>query len=521
MEKVINGNTCEINYDNDSGLYQILFDPQENGPKQLNNSILKAMIDQNQFEFFYYNKELATVNPGEGPKIFTTSDLLAYLIRIAEINQPVFKVIQKRPFKNRELIAVLKSPYLKSIFPQLKLYTRSPLFDTDWSFYSKQGFRASSGIYYDGPVIEPRQTTEYIDKVLGGFHFKSEVDRINFLGMVLTGLTMPNWIGKHGLLLINGNQPGVGKSLLAKVLGLIVERKIPAMMRFEKWESELDRQICGRLRTGQRTIILDNAKGYSASSEVLESLITSEVMSFRPLGRTEPYERENDVIFCITANGLRLSDDLRRRCVPVELEYQGNVHQVKYPIPDLENYIRNYHKEIVGELAGMVIKWIEQGKPIPSDHAKHSVGPEWAQTIDGILRVNGHEGFLTNMDTALGNIDLDYKKIKEMCELFHDEEPMTSKEWVERFRERDVFHEYLVYENGDPKAPHSIETTIGALFNRYVNRIIEIDEGKFRLIKHGNPNSHQPKKYSFEAVLENDQEAHTNENQNKLEPLSA
>jgi len=191
---------------------------------------------------------------------------------------------------------------------------------------------------------------------------------------------------------------------------------------------------------------------------------------------------------------------LGRRCVPVELEYHGNVHQVKYPIPDLENYTRNYHKEIVGELAGMVIKWLEAEKPIPSDHANHSVGQEWAQTIDGILRVNGHEGFLTNMDTALGNIDLDYKKIKEMCELFHDEEPKTSQEWIETFRDQGVFHEYLVYENGDPKAPRSIETTIGALFNRYVNQIMEIDEGKFRLIKHGNPTSHQPKKYSFEAV---------------------
>jgi len=274
--------TVNVKFNDVTKLYEVIYSKKEVIPNHITDAMAEVLLMQKDLEYYCYDDCVAHITD-KGPKQLSTVQLKGALNDCMTIREETGddEPNYRHP-KNDEVDILRNSPKVKNGLPQLRLYTKSPLFDLDWHFYGLHGFRASSGIYYDGPVIEPRQTTEHLDKVLGGFHFKSEVDRINFLGMVLTGLTMPNWIGKHGLLLINGNQPGVGKSLLAKVLGLIVERKIPAMMRFEKWESELDRQICGRLRTGQRTIILDNAKGYSASSEVLESLIRTMSSSASP-----------------------------------------------------------------------------------------------------------------------------------------------------------------------------------------------------------------------------------------------
>lgn len=89
------------------------------------------------------------------------------------------------------------------------------------------GYDPTTGIYYAGPQIECARGTQLLDRVLSEFCWKGPVDRVNFIGMLVTGVTMAHWPAKHPMSVFNSNQPGLGKTLLAKVLSLSLHGTCP------------------------------------------------------------------------------------------------------------------------------------------------------------------------------------------------------------------------------------------------------------------------------------------------------
>ena len=51
-------------------------------------------------------------------------------------------------------------------------------------------------IYYDGPPIAAAEKTALIEEMLREVHWKNLSDKANFIGVLLTGLTIGKWIGK-------------------------------------------------------------------------------------------------------------------------------------------------------------------------------------------------------------------------------------------------------------------------------------------------------------------------------------
>ena len=61
--------------------------------------------------------------------------------------------------------AFVASPRVHLLLPPLHLFTRSPLFDRDWSFVGRPGYHESSGVYYDGrgkPLTEALRCVMHI-----------------------------------------------------------------------------------------------------------------------------------------------------------------------------------------------------------------------------------------------------------------------------------------------------------------------------------------------------------------------
>ena len=69
---------------------------------------------------------------------------------------------------------------------------------------------------------------------------ESEADLVNFVACALTALTMPHWRRGHPFLAINGNKPGVGKSTLARVLGVLVEGEEPPTVTWLPDDAEFE-----------------------------------------------------------------------------------------------------------------------------------------------------------------------------------------------------------------------------------------------------------------------------------------
>ncbi len=206
--------------------------------------------------------------------------------------------------------AFVAYPRVWSRLPRLLLYCRSPLFDVQWGFAGQSGYHPESCIFYDGPDVVPTSSgTPLLDCALADFHWRADADRVGVIGVLLTALTMPHWGRGHPFLAINGNRPGVGKTTLARVIGVIVERTEPSCVSYIPGDTEFERQLATRVEAGDR--VINNAKTRRAiASAVLERCITSSRLNFRRLGSNSSITRpQNDVLFCLTMNLAQLGPD--------------------------------------------------------------------------------------------------------------------------------------------------------------------------------------------------------------------
>ncbi len=462
----------------------------------LYDSLLGVMLPVERF--FQRGTDLVYVRRERGPVVLSEYNLpgiLSSFLELAIFRATADGVVFERydALSGALARAFLAAPHVAVRFPVLVGYVRSPVFDASWRLVARFGYHAESGLFYDGPPIVPREGSEALDRALTGFRWKADADRVNFVGALLTALTMPSWGRGHPFLAINGNKAGVGKTTLARTLAAIAEGSEPSAISFIANEDEMEKQLATRIDAGDRIVIVDNAKTSAPiSSAVLERSITAPRLVFRRLGSNSEIARaQNDVLFVLTMNMTQLGPDLRRRALPLNLEVTGNVRHAGYTVDDPVGAVLAARADILGELAGMVVRWVEAGMPVPEDAATHSTSAAWARQVDGILRHAGMLGFLSNQAESEHAFDPDYDALREVCEEHHELGFLTCTEWApylafgplgERLRDR----------QGNPRSARSQATVLGILFGHYVGETFEVGGEVFTLDERVERKGHPP-----------------------------
>lgn len=486
------------------GLATISYSRKDETVNELFDKIVKAV--RPYWRFYCRGRQLVFIEPEVGLSLVTFNNGNAHLSSLVEICFIQRDQVRLRYdlLPHNHLQTFILSHRVISQFPRVTVYSRTPVFNDDWTLVSVPGYYKSSGIYYDGPEVHPRAGSALVNHVLADFCWKSESDRVNYLGLLITAVTMPHWIGKHPLAVFNGNKPGVGKSLLARVLGLVVDGS-QRTISYSANDEEFEKQLATRVDSGERVVIVDNAKRSrnvpEVESQVLERCVTDSVLNFRRLGSNTSISRPNDVIFCLTMNFTRLSRDLRRRSIPINLEQTSDVRDISFSTPNLEAFVIDHRNELIAELAGMVDSWLDGGRWLPEKPARHSVSQTWATTIDAILQVNGYRGFMENFDDSERAFDSDYEALHEICEEFHSEPPSPPAAWAGKLRSAGLLEDRLK-QGGFYKSERAQATTVGTLFNAYLGRHFEIDAGTYKLMSNQRKRGHKSNQYWFERVSE-------------------
>lgn len=456
--------------------------------------------------FFQAVRDMVFIRRGVGPFVLNERNLPGCLsafleIRFSKMTDCGPQFLRFGILPQDYARAFTADPRVLNLLPRLRYFCRSPLFDEEFRFIGKPGYHAEAEIYYDGPEVAPRDGTDRLCEAIEGFHWKSEADLVNFVGGLLTAITMPNWGHGHPFLPVNGNKPGVGKSTLIAVLAVIVEGAVPSTVSYTPDETEFEKQLATRVEAGDRVIVIDNAKHRGGiDSAVLERSITDTRPNFRRLGTNTPICREqNDILFCLTMNLSSLGTDLRRRALPVNLVLETDVRTTTYAQPDVVAFALEHRNEILGELAGMVQRWLDKGRPQCESPANHSTGQRWAATIDAILRLSGFDGFLTNFEESTHAFDPKFDLMQEIAREHHGKPAATAAEWAEllagnimedRFRER----------NGTMKSARARATAMGLLLGAYLDERFVVEGRRYRLVqKHPEGDGRKPT-YRFEEV---------------------
>jgi hypothetical protein len=356
----------------------------------------------------------------------------------------------------------------------IKLFCRNPVYADDWRLVAP-GYDAPSGIYYAGPLVQRRDGTEHLDRLLQDFCFKSVADRTNYLGMLLTTLLVPRFIGSKPAVLFNGNQPELGKSILAQIIAILRDAKPVETASYNPNDEEFEKRLGSIVRRGATTIIIDNAKGRARNPRIesacLERSITDPILSYRLLGYSQDIRAENSHIFCITANSPDVSRDLVTRSVVVNLHHEGNPERRSFSIADPEGYAQEHRLELLGELIGMIERWKAVGQPLANVDSRFNKRG-WGKIVGGILSTGGEPDFLTNAEEAATQLDDTRREFADLVAILadHPQGIWTAAELTELCAN----HEVLQLERGEGSS-RSQATRMGVIAGRYVGERFELN----------------------------------------------
>ena len=337
--------------------------------------------------------------------------------------------VQYPPSKSFTELLLNAEPIRQSL-PRIRTYASRPIFDEDFVFLGN-GWHAEAGVLIHGPDVEPvtpspadaagsalSRLPTHLGRLLRGFCFMAGADMVNTVGAMITGLLPTHFqdTGK-GLILVDGNQAGIGKTLLTRTIGVVLGGEDPRTVAFTPDDEELNKRVCAILRGQQQPILIfDNAKSLSGrpiSSPFIESNSMAPHIALRILGQSANIDRPNDMLWAITMNNTKTSPDLVSRGLPIRLHYEGRPENRDFGTSTPIAYAKEHRAEILGELSGMIIRWNQAGRPL-GDH-RHRCR-QWAGIIGGILQANGLPEFLTNLDEAAGEFNTQLDELAALAE---------------------------------------------------------------------------------------------------------
>lgn len=239
------------------------------------------------------------------------------------------------------------------------------------------------------------------------------------------------------------NREGAGKTLLIRLavcptFGPAVIGPPPDPSRSDA----LTKLLASAALAGSPYLIFDNwGKGHVIGNPSLEAFITSSTYSDRVLGVSKMFTVEKQCLVFISGNGARVSPDMRRRSLVVDLEVveaRSEDREIKKPMGEPE--ILKARPQILAALWAIIREWDAKGRPDGS--FRHSSFALWSKMFGGMIESIG----LPN-PCETGKLDLDdtlrdmQKLVVELLETSFDDsgKTMTSAELMDFSRERGYF----------------------------------------------------------------------------------
>lgn len=273
------------------------------------------------------------------------------------------------------------------------------------------------------------------------------------------------------------NREGAGKTLLIRMavcptFGPAVIGPPPDPSRSDA----LTKLLASAALAGSPYLIFDNwGKGHVIGNPSLEAFITSSTYSDRVLGVSKMFTVEKQCLVFISGNGARVSPDMRRRSLVVDLEVveaRSEDREIKNPMGEPE--ILKDRPKILAALWAIIREWNAKGRPDGS--FRHGSFAMWSKMFGGMIESIGlpNPCELTKLvaDDTLRDMQ---KLVVEAVEMSFDEsgKTFTSAELMDFSRERGYFSWIL---SDEPPESENVKRQERSSFSKICDRF---DGSKF------------------------------------------
>jgi hypothetical protein len=349
---------------------------------------------------------LASQHPSMPPRQILTAGQLAPVIAD---RVPVCVIKNGKPRGSQisaaHLNAMLKAESFLQRFRPLDEVVTVPMYMLNFEL-TQPGFNdggQGQRILYVGPRPEVSTSVDAINLFLDVMAFAGNADKTNALAAALTVILRNHWPGAKPLVYVTSTKSHGGKDT---TIDFACGGTPHTSLSYEKTDWALQKNFCGLVHTSPDlgVVVVENVRlddgrigagGAYIRSAFLERLLTDPNPALFSTGTGDPRPRKNDLVLAMSTNFGRVSDDLINRALPIRLEPVGDVRARQSPIgnPRLE-YLPANRERIEAQLRGMVERWKSAGMPL--DRAVRHPFSAWAETVGGILQVNGFDDFLAN-----------------------------------------------------------------------------------------------------------------------------
>jgi hypothetical protein len=349
-----------------------------------------------------------------------------------------------------------------SRIPELKGFTYGAVLRPDGTVFEGKCFDPVSGYYAcaceRAPLAEPTKEAarEALLQLLDPFvDFPFEgvpIDRkptaeelannphaVGVVAAILTAVCRPAFSGPAPGFIIEANTRGAGKTLLARVIGLIATGANLPVSTIASDEAEQRKSVLSRMLAADPVVILDNAKG-TLGGEAIEAALTSEFFSDRLLGQSKSVTARNSTLWLITGNNATVTSDLARRIQPVRLSYPAERPEDRDPnrfkFPDLLGYVREHRAKLYAHAITLVRAFILAGRPKP-ERAVRAYGSfeGWDAIVRHALLFAGaadpdvaRQDFRERADLERDSVAELFRMLRDLSTVRHNGEAMTTQD---------------------------------------------------------------------------------------------
>ena len=196
--------------------------------------------------------------------------------------------------------------------------------------------------------------------------------------------------------LINAPKPGVGKTLIAKVMTLLGQGYASTTMPIGGNDEETRKRLFAVVDSRDHYVFLDNVDfSRRLFRSVLAQIMTSRTIRDRRLYQSDIEEKQVTTNFIINGIRANMSDELTRRFVPILLTgIRPDPQTLLYP--DLINEVRTHQVRYTLACLTLCQHYIAQGLPRGNQRSLNSY-EAWCGFMGGLAESVGLEDFLGNI----------------------------------------------------------------------------------------------------------------------------
>jgi hypothetical protein len=280
---------------------------------------------------------------------------------------------------------------------------------------SQPGYNAPDAILYLGPAVATAPNTDTIRRFLDLIEWASNADRTNAVAALLTVPFRFRFPGGKPLILVTASKSHSGKGTVIEFIRGKTAR-VELLYEDKDWPMQkvLHQQLVAMPQA--HIINLDNVRADSSGraklirSGCLESFITTaDLVLGSATSHLRAIRTANHYLVLLNTNEGAVGADLLNRSLPIRLEAKGDLSERIARATEVLGcdiklkWLPEHREQIDAEMWGMIERWLTEGKPLDKA-VRHPMGP-WAQTIGGILQVNGFTDFLLNYNATRATTD--------------------------------------------------------------------------------------------------------------------